>query len=272
MKFIKLTLEYLRRNWLYVLILSLVPGILLAIFTNPTSVLNLLVKIANDPDKEMFITIISTVSEIRWWRILIFVPVLPICAVFVSALAGYESKHMRLGIININGFFRRVNNNIVNVIIIMLMFVILMQVFALLFSAITFLWVKVCSSVVACVVLSSITAVILMILCLFFVTIFVPLLPIMSITGLSVGKAMAESVKAVRGNIFKLFFAVCIPLIPIYLVLGLLGAYEVPYRKLVTCVMYTLMIMYYFTLMYCSYFSLLDIDREDLRNDIKYTD
>lgn len=263
MKYMKLTFEYLFKNIWYVLLLCIVPGVLLGLLTDPTSMFHYIVNIGN-LSNPTYGDIFLSATELNWISFGIGIIVIPIVAMFISALCGIESKHMRLGVKNYRNFFKRVNNNIMYVGLVGLMLIIALELMGIIFTSFAFLWAKVISSTAIAIALNLIIAGVLMILMLFLFSWCIIWLPTMTITGLNPKRALVQTMVNVRGKkLFKLFISVVLPLIPIFGISCTLTYFDIKFRKIFYIVAYTFMFMYYVTLMYTSYCEICDIDRED---------
>lgn len=245
----------------------LVPAVLTGIFTNPCTMLDFF--IGFDVEKyNTFADIFFAQSEIRSWvPLVIGLVIVPIIIIFISLLCGVESKHMRWGILSFKEIPRRINNNIMPVFKLVLAFLLLMQLYAVVCTTITFMWIKIFKKYVTALTLTIITNVFLFILLLIVFATVSLMLPIMSITGLNMKKAFVESMMLVKGKFIKILFAILLPLVIPYTIMGVLSAYfNAWWLKIVNAVMYLFIYSYYITFMYVTYCDIADIDREDLKN------
>lgn len=262
MKYIKLSLQYMYHNIWYLMIFALVPAILLGLLTNPASIANFLTSFKS---LESFRSIFGSISELNWKSVLVSIAVIPVILIFVSAMCGVVSKHMRRGVLSFDKFFRRVNNNILHALVIGLALLIGLQLIALFFSSFATLWVKIFGNGRVALTLSLLTLFVLWLIFISTVSLCVIWMPTMSITGLNPAKALAESFRNVRGNFLKLFLAVSFPLIPYFAITIPFSYFVIPGRQIIYIIVYLLYIPYYVTLMYVAYCEINDIDREDLR-------
>lgn len=265
MRYIKLSFGYIFHNFWWVLLLSLVPGIILGLFTEPTSIFKFLLNIDANIESG-FSAIFSNVSELNWFSLLFGIILLPIFSVFISALCGIESRHMRLGIRDLKGYFKRVNNNILPVILMTIVLLLALQIMALLFSAFSYLWIKTISYIPLAIGLTVTTAVVFMLILLVLVSLLIIWLPTMSITGLNAKKALGTAFSNMRGKIFNVYLAVTLPLIPMFAIMCLMSAYDFRFAFLINIILYSFMVMYFVTLMYVAYCDINDIDREDKKD------
>lgn len=262
MRYVKLTLSYMWHNALYLLMFSLIPALLLGLLTNPANGADFLrdFSMLNE-----FSDIFGSISELNWKSALIAIAVIPVILIFLSAMCGCISRHMRRGRYGFDKFFRRVNNNILYAFIILISLIIALQLVALFSSAFTIMWIKFFGNGRVGMALSAVTLIVLWGIFLMIASLCVVWLPTMTITGLNPIKALAESMRSSKGNYWKLFIAVLLPLVPYFGVAIPLSFFEVTARQLVFVVLNLLLLPYYITLMYTAYCDINDIDREDLK-------
>lgn len=267
MRYIKLTMQYLYKNFFYVFLVMLVPGIIVGLLTRPCTMLEFFMNF-NIDKYQTFADIFLSQSELNSWIYLVVsIVLIPIVMIFVSELCGLESKHMRWGVLNGKEVVKKINNNFLPVFKIVVMFLILMQLYAVICSTMTFMWVKIFNSYVATLTLVIITNVLLFIVLLMCITSVILTLPIMTITGLNMRKACIEALMMIKGNFLKMFFAITIPLIIPYAIMGVLTVFVNSWWiKLINALIYVFIFSYYITLMYVAYCDIADIDREDLKN------
>lgn len=262
MKYIKLSLQYMYHNFWFLIIFALVPAILLGLLTNPASIARFLTSFK---DLNGFTGIFGAISEMNWKSVLVSIVIIPVIMIFISAMCGVVSKHMRRGVLSFDKFFRRVNNNILHAFVIGLALLIGLQLIALFFSSFATLWIKIFGNGRIALTLSLLTLFVLWVIFLSIVSLCVIWMPTMSITGLNPAKALAESFRNVRGKFLKLFIAVSLPLVPYFAITIPFAYFNIPARQIVYIIIYLLYIMYYVTLMYAAYCEINDIDREDMR-------
>ena len=88
----------------------------------------------------------------------------------------------------------------------------------------------------------------------------------MSVRGLNLRKAIAESVSLMKGKFFRMLFAVVVPMLIPYVVMAVLAVFDFWWRKIINIFLFVYVFSYYITLMYTSFMDIEDIDREDLKN------
>lgn len=262
MKYIKLSLQYMYHNIWYVLLFAIVPSLLLGFLTNPASNMEFIRDFAN---LHTFTEIFSAMSELNLKNFLIALPVFPVLLVIFSAASGIISKHMRRGIFNFNKFFRSVNNNIMYTLVVGFSLLAAFELAALLNASFATLWIRSFGNGRIGLTLSIVTMSVSWIILLLIATVSLLWLPTMSVTGLNPAKALAESFRSLKGKIWKVLFAIALPLVFYFAICAPLSYFVVPARQFVYTLVYLFMLPYALILMFAVYCDVNDIDREDLR-------
>lgn len=262
MKYIKLSLQYMYHNIWYVLLFAVVPSLLLGFLTNPASNMEFIRDFAN---LHTFTEIFSAMSELNLKNFLIALPVFPVLLVIFSAASGIISKHMRRGIFNFNKFFRSVNNNIMYTLVVGFSLLAAFELAALLNASFATLWIRSFGNGRIGLTLSIVTMSVSWIILLLIATVSLLWLPTMSVTGLNPAKALAESFRSLKGKIWKVLFAIALPLVFYFAICAPLSYFVVPARQFIYTLVYLFMLPYALILMFAVYCDVNDIDREDLR-------
>lgn len=265
MRYTRLAFQYLIKNFWYLALATLVPAVVMGLFTEPCSMIQLFANF-NFVELATFGDVFTAISELNWWSLLAGVFAVPIFSVFFSIVCGLESKHMRWGILSGDGLPRRINNNFLPVFELIIVFLLAMELYALICSLFTFLWVKVVQKFAVKLALTIIFNVVIFLVMLCIMVMFSLTLPIMSVSGLSLRKALAGSVTLLKGKYFKMLFAVVVPMLIPYAAMGAMAAFDFKWRGIINIVIFIFIFSYYITLMYTTYFDIEDIDREDLKN------
>lgn len=265
MRYTRLAFQYLRKNWWYLLAVVLVPSVIMGVFTEPCTMIRLFANFRLD-ELNTFSDVFFGVSELNWLSFLIGIFALPILAVFFSVVCGMESKHMRWGILSARDIGKKINNNFLPVIKLLFIFVLAMELYAVICALFTFLWVKVTGRFYVALGLTIVTNVVLFLVLLSAMVLLSLVLPIMSITGFNLRKSIAESTSLMKGKFFKMLFAIVIPMLIPYVIMATMGVYDFWWRKIINTFIYAFVFSYYITLMYTTYMDIADIDREDLKN------
>ena len=265
MRFSRLALQYCHKNWWYLAIATLVPSVVMGLLTEPCTMIQLFANF-NQAKLVTFGDVFFAISELNWKSVVAGIFAVPIFSIFFSMVCGLESKHMRWGILSGEGLSKRINNNFLPVFKLMLVFIFVMELYAVICSLFTFLWVKVARKAVVALGLTITVNVILFIVMLSAMILLSLTLPVMSITGVSLRKAIAESITLLKGKFFRMMFAVVVPMLIPYVIMAVLAAFGFWWRKIINIFLFIYVFSYYITLMYTTYLDIADIDREDLKN------
>jgi len=105
MKFIALTLKYLKHNFFKLLILAAGPAVLFAFFARPSLMLVFITQYG--AEKLTFGNIYAALfPAVKWWWLFLLLPVL---AIFMSMTYGFLENHMRMGVFGPKSFIRKLN-------------------------------------------------------------------------------------------------------------------------------------------------------------------
>ncbi|MDE6967975.1 MAG: hypothetical protein K2P12_04875 [Clostridia bacterium] len=265
MRFARLAFQYLRKNFWYLAIVTLIPSVILGLFTEPCSMIAFFAGF-NQNQLVTFGDVFLSISELNWKTLVAGIFAVPIISVFLSMVCGLESKHMRWGILSREGLIKRVNNNFLPVFKLIIVFLLTMECYAVICSLFTFLWVKVIHKAAVALALTITFNVMFFIVMLFIMVLLSLTLPIMSITGLNLRKAIAESTTLLKGRFFRMLFAVVVPMLIPYAIMATLAVFGFWWRVFINVILLIFVFSYYITLMYTTYLDIEDIDREDLKN------
>ena len=265
MGYIKQSLIYYKKNLLYVLLLSLVPAIIVGAGTEPCSMLQFFINFT-DGNYKTFGDIFLAQSEVTWRSFLIGVLVFPLIIASISAFAGMISRHMRYGVLDFDNFTRRINNNFLQVFLLSIIFLVLTQIYAIICTSITLVWVTTIDVNTTSLALTIVTNLIFMAILLMIFAFCSVALPIMSISGLGIKKALAESIRLVKTKILKVIVAIVVPLIIPYTIMGVLAGFDFWWRKIINPFIFLFIIGYIMILMYIIYCDVADFDREDVKD------
>lgn len=265
MGYIKQSLIYYKKNLFYVLLLSLVPAIIIGGGTEPCSMLQFFINFPHG-NYNTFGDIFLAQSELSWRSILIGIVIFPLFIASISAFAGMISRHFRYGILNFDNFARRINNNFLQVFLLSVMFLLLTQIYAIICTSITLVWVTTIGINTTSLALTIVTNLIFMAIVLVIFAFCSVALPIMSISGLGIKKALAESIRLVKPKIFKVIIAIVLPLIIPYTIMGVLAGFDFWWRKIINPFIFLFIIGYLMILMYIIYCDVADFDREDIKD------
>lgn len=265
MRYLKLSFEYIKKNFLYLLPLVLIPAILVGAGTEPCSMIQFFMDF-NLEEYQTFGSIFLAQSEVTWWAVLGAVLILPIIIASLSGLCGVITRHMRYGIIGYDKLYRRVNYNFLPVLKISLVILVGLQLYAVVCTSLTLLWTTVIKDVTVALSLTIVTNLVLLVALFFCMVIAFFILPSMCVSGLSFRTAIAESAHIIKRKFFSILLAIVLPLIIPYIIMGVLAAFDLWWRRIINPFIYIFFFMYYISLMFTAYFDIEDIDREDIKD------
>ena len=210
-------------------------------------------------------TFLSPFNAKGWPFALLF---LASCAVFIPMLHGFIEKHMRIGSRSFKGIAGRMNSNFLPTFVVLLLFVLVYEVWALiasgLVSAVLFLVDGIAAFILSVAVVFAANA-----LLAWFSSGFLLWLPCMQITGYSYMDSLTFSAQLYWRRRGKLFLAVFLPLLAgvvlqfVIIAASPLEALRIPAYVLLELV-YLLLFLYYCVLMYVAYFDAAGEERMDL--------
>ena len=265
MRYIKLSLKYMFKNFFELLLVVLLPAVIAGLVSESCSTVRFLAGFM-DGSYDSFTSVYLSMGDYDWKNIVAGVLMLPVAVIMLSGACGMVSRHMRLGVLNFKNFNRRINNNFLVILKTTLLLIVLMQIYAIIISATTFLWVKLFATIEGAYAMTIISNVVMILSVTLFVSVFMLSVPTMSITGLNMRRAMAESMTMIKGNFFRIFFAVIFPLCTVYALMCVLAAFGFWWRWILYPIGFVLIFSYYISLMYSSYCDIADVDREDLKS------
>ena len=233
MKYTKLTFEYMKRRWLYVLLYSLVPAIIFTLTSKPVSIFNAVVALRDNPDAN-FIDVWLGATEISLGGFLFLILSGLMLVIFMSAFSGVMERDMRLGDLTHKKFFGRVNNNFLIVFKVFFVFVIMLELYGVTNSALIYLWYKIPGlNFAGFATLSAISVTVLSIVFVAIASLGLLWIPTMIMTGLNMRKSLVEALQLIKGKIFKMIFNILLPMIPLFVVIMVSNYFELTYLNYV---------------------------------------
>lgn len=269
MKYTKLSLQYMKRRWLYVLAYSILPAIVFTLTSKPVSIFNAIVSLKDNTDAK-FIDVWLGATEISLKGFLLLILSGLLLIVFASAFCGLMERDMRLGDLTNKKFFGRVNNNFLIVFKIFFVFVIMLELFGVMNSALIYLWYRISrGNYIVFTVLASTSLTILSIVFVAFAALGILWIPTMIVTGLNMRKSLVEALQLIKGKVFKMIFNILLPLVPFYAVVMVCNYFNIGWLCFFSeLILHLFIIGYYFVLMFVTYFDATGTDREDLKKKI----
>ncbi len=272
MEYLKLTFNFLKHNKIKMLLYSIIPALGFACLYNPGIIIRYF-KHYNKPNLMGFGEIYDAINNFShmgglWWLAMIIVLTFGVAS--LGAMAGSVQRRMRYGIEYRNSFgnlWNKINSFFIPVLLSVVSFMLIMQVYFLLLSMFCFIWLKLHNEVVG-MTLSILTLILLASGVLVCTSIFSTILPNMAIKGYSFFKAVQMGVTETMSHIGKILWSLALPTVLMLVPVFLVNLFEYPGCWIVN---YLFSVMFYlvaFTmgvpLSYTIFFDLNDMKREDL--------
>ncbi len=270
MKYLKLTYSFLKHNSLKMFLYALAPALLYPLVYNPAGIFNFLMS-SSSQDVQSFGEIYKGIDSINGpgW-ILVFLLALIVGGVCLSAMAGSIQRRMRYGVEyrnSMGNFWNKVNSFFLPIVMITMVLTVLMQIFALLLSIFSFIWLKVASHAVF-IVLTVITMLVLLFVLMFVLCTFITTFPNMTIKGFGIFKSLSISVSETISHIFNIMLAIALPFVGLIIPVLLVNLLHFPgsglLQYIVNVLYYEAVLMIGLPLVYTIFFDINDMEREDL--------
>lgn len=271
MKFIRSSLSYLSKNFVYVGLLSLIPAVFMGLLLEPFKIVEFANTYSSTPVLN-FNTIFGSILNFSVLTLVVWVVAFILLAIFLSAIMGQMESHMRSGKHNFSSIKEYVNNNIVTLISNLLTLLVIAIVLMFLTSSILFLLHLILSGIntsptVTNYVISNILLVAIFILySIIGATFFLNIANMIS-GGYPFRHSLSNTFRLIQKNALKLGLAVLFPFI--FVVILVSAFITLPGAMVYVNVICTwALIMYYSALAMTSYFKLSGTKRYD--NTKKY--
>lgn len=279
MKYIKMTLDYIKSNRIALFLHAIIPAILFAVFISPTSIIEYVIRKPEYYEGNSFIDILRAMFDLSQrlgmsvLQIIGIVLSIIIIAIILSSLVGNIENKMLYGQTVYPGFkgvIKRININFLSVLSCMFTFTlalftiyIVLSLLFFIFAHIHIRWLYLLLSFVFGIVCFGIFVVGL--------TFTILAIPNMTIRGFGISNASKKSSYTVVNNYWKVFASIVLPMIVIYIPVVLVAIFDYPGKLAVNIVVrfffYLAAIMYYVPLFYVEFFDLEEMDRVDLKKN-----
>lgn len=261
MKYIKDTLNYIFKNFFFLIVFALLSAVSHAFLRDNKTYFDffLVINDGNSPDfahvYRNFSMILTDHSWLGIVTVVLYLLTIPL------ALAMIE-KHMRIGKRSFSGIFSRLNNNILSTTLLIVLFLILYELWSVVLSALIVL-IGYCLSGVIAQVLISVVILAMYVLILYLVTPFFVWLPCVLVTGYRYSEGFVESFRLIDRKKNGIAFSIAFPLI-IFNVVQII--FKIIFGKVympIKLIIYLLYFVYYAALCFVVYFDLTDTERMD---------
>lgn len=268
MKYVKLSFEYLKLKKLYIYFLfALIPSVLFVIISPELTISRLLIELNKNitlTTPQIFNLIFGNV------KFLIGIFGIIIATVMVAFMMGIIDRDMKIGDFRIQNFAKRVNYNFVIAFLCMLFVIVVVAIYKSLCSLIVLLWIRTITNIVLMNILIVLSFCLLYFFIMLFIATFALVPPTIVISGQRWSFAVSQSVRSMKGKVFKLLIALLIPVILKSLLLqlfALMGPVGVIVGRII---LNAFLLIYFITIIFVAYYDIMDIDRADQKNKIKW--
>lgn len=273
MTYSALTLKYLRHNFFRSFGMTILPAILLGIFAQPLTMMEVIVSIGRkEKAYTSFIEIFKTINHVdKPLRFFVIVIVMILSVFFVSLLVGSTRQKMRYGSYmagKTRNFLGHINDNFLPVFKYMIVLFVSLEAVSVLLSTFLYTSIKIFSNALpACIV----STVIFVICELWFLSMTSLSIPNMTMKGYGLGKSMGMSVYELSARMFRVFFAIFWVFVLCVTPMVLLMVFPFKFMPLVltlfSVLFYWILITYISVLIYVVYFDVEEIEREDQKGE-----
>ncbi len=268
MQYMNSSFRYIGRHFLRMLLYFIVPAVVLGVANSPVSLIRLLTQ-SDFGDSLGFDEVFFGASDLtEGWKIALVAVGFVLYVIFAAAAVGSVQHKMRYGEfypISVRRFFRKVNANAISVTLGMIALMLMVELLGFFVSVFVFFWSQVMPGTAA-LAMSAVTVVIGATCFMICATLFVFVIPNMTVKGYGFFTAIKRSVPAACANFGKLLASVVIPVIIAYIPPCLAYGFDVPVLKQITDILFYLFaFIYYHVLMYVAFFDVEDIERVDLK-------
>lgn len=271
MKFIKLTFSYLKKNFLYMFLLSIIPTIYFGFLLRPFSLFEFVnaypTMIVNN-----FGTIFDFLFDVSVLNIFLTILGIIVLSTFVSIAVGQIQNHMRSGKVNLKNCPSYLNDNfivsLVNILIMFAIWLLLRFIFSGIICSIHIIFLGMNSQPnIALEIVAIILASITFILFIQISAIFTLNIPNMLINGYPAKQAFSNSIKLLNANNFKFLISLILPFLVIIPLCSLLFNVSTLITNFIGV---WILCMYVPVLTITTYFELTNTTRYDNRQYFNY--
>lgn len=265
MKYIKLTLQYMRNKhfWKLVLLVT-VPCIAVALFTSFSTTANFIVHFF-DADISTFAAVYRHTSEVDWKVLLGLLASLLVFAMLCSIFIGTMQRHMRTGTFAITNIGKRINEHFLPSLLTIASLFALIYIYGLSMTIGVSFWWAVTSNKIATFIMTIFSMIVMFFLVMYIICIFSLTCPNIVVTGQGIRDSVSYSLRASHRRLRPLFAAFSLPVV-IFMAVQFANVFiEV---RAVTIILDSIMNIaicsYYPVLIFVAYYDINEKDREDL--------
>ena len=263
----KATWRYFGDKGIYLVLINLLPTLLLPFVLSPSVTMYYLFDM-----KTIDTSSISALFSYMWsmpysfWYIGIIGAVL---LVFSAAITfGVIDRHMRVGEFTIspNRIKSRLNYNILTAIKFVIVAIASLEFFNIVATLLYYLWANVFADYAAKMVFSCCTLVIMELCMIFTMSWFILWPPFMLHTGMKTSAAFKTAWSSMSGRLFRTVFAILVIVVPLQIVMIITAACNLGdiCRTVLDAISYAIIVPYYITLMYNTFYDITGTERMDI--------
>ena len=263
----KSTWRYFVSNGMYLVLINLVPTLLLTFLLSPSSTMYYLFQM-----KTVDTSDIANLFDAIWhmpfglWYLGVIGLVL---IVLTGAITfGVVDRHMRVGEFTVSPRYikTRLNYNLLTAIKFVALAVVSLEFYNIVTTVLYFLWANVFSNQTTALVFSIITMLVMELGMMFTMSQFILWTPYMLHTGLKSGAAFKMAWSNMSGKTFKTIITIATIVLPLQLIMVITAALDCgeACRVILDALSYALVVPFYFTLMYNTFYEVTGTERMDL--------
>lgn len=266
MQFFKSVLNYKNGKFIYMILLTIIPSVVLSLCISPSTIIDFFCRY-NKLDINGFASIATIFFNYKAGFIWYILGGILLTAVSLSLLFGAINRHMRVGefTISFDLFFKRLNFNIITAIKFISVALIIVELGLFMIAVFTYA-ISLVLSMVSAWVASIIVMLIVGFLIFFAFSLIILWVPTILYTGLNSRKSFNLGVTKISKNLLKLTYNLSIPALPLFLVMVINSLLHLRLNMFLDIVLYITMINYYVIMMYTLFFELEGIERVDLKS------
>ncbi|MDE6060308.1 MAG: hypothetical protein K2G31_02400 [Clostridia bacterium] len=263
----KSTWRYFASNGVYLVLINLVPTLLLAFLLSPSSTLYYLfhMKSVDASDLGNLFNAIWHMPFGLWYLGLIGL----ILLVLTGAVTfGVIDRHMRVGEFTVSPHYikKRLNYNLFTAIKFVVVALISLEFYNIVTTVLYFLWANVFSNPTTALVFSIITLCLMELGMICTMSLFILWPPYMLHTGLKSAAAFKMAWSNMSGKTFKTMLTIISIVLPLQIIMVITAAFDlgVVCRLVLDALSFALVVPFYFTLMYNTFYEVTGTERMDL--------
>ena len=270
MRYLKSSFRYVGRHFVRMALYFIAPALVLGLVNSPVSLIRLLVN-TDFGESLNFDEVFLGASDLdRGYKVALLVLGFVLYVVCASAAVGSVQHKMRYGQfypLTVRQFFKKVNLYAIPMALGMIALMIMIELLGLFVTLFVFFWAKAIPVTAGIIAMSAITVVVGIACFLCVATLFLFVIPNMTVKGFGFFKSIKRSVSEVVSRFGSLLVAVVLPTVAAYVRLCVIHAFNVPgLMQIADVLFYLFVFMYFHVLMFDAFFDMEDIEREDLKN------